>query len=147
MTVLAYVLFNLQTIGNMPRKFKLGRHHQNGERKKQAAKRHALLLSPTPLTVALPLSSFTESPCSSLYVHVCYTCMRLFVICIVVNMFDALVHHLSFCSEIIYRTRQVHPISPWCPPFLSRCIMQDPVEKYFGLQRQRGRVNENPNVS
>lgn len=32
------------------------------------------------------------------------------------------------------------------PPFLSRHITQDPLEKYFGLQRQRGRVNENPNV-
>ena len=32
------------------------------------------------------------------------------------------------------------------PPFLSRRITQDPLEKFFGLQRQRGRVNENPNV-
>ena len=66
MTVFAYALFNLQTVGNMPRKFKLGRHQKNGERKKQTAKRPAVLLSPTPLTVSLPLSSFTESPCSSL---------------------------------------------------------------------------------
>ena len=35
---------------------------------------------------------------------------------------------------------------PEAPPFLSRRITQDPLEKYFGLQRQRGRVNENPNV-
>ena len=45
---------------------KLGRHHKNGERKRQAAKGHAQLLSPTPLMVSLPLSSFTESTCSSL---------------------------------------------------------------------------------
>ena len=30
------------------------------------------------------------------------------------------------------------------PPVLSRRITQDPLEKYFGLQRQRGSVNENP---
>ena len=31
--------------------------------------------------------------------------------------------------------------------FLSERIQQDPLEKYFGKQRQRGRVNENPTVS
>ena len=30
--------------------------------------------------------------------------------------------------------------------FLSKRIQQDPLEKYFGKQRQRGRVNENPSV-
>ena len=30
--------------------------------------------------------------------------------------------------------------------FLSEKISQDPLEKFFGIQRQRGRVNENPNV-
>jgi len=35
---------------------------------------------------------------------------------------------------------------PGAPPFFSRRISQDPLEKYFGLQRQRGRVNENPSV-
>ena len=35
---------------------------------------------------------------------------------------------------------------PGAPPFLSRRLTQDPLEKVFGLQRQRGRVNENPNV-
>ena len=34
---------------------------------------------------------------------------------------------------------------PGAPPLLSRRLTQDPLEKYFGLQRQRGRVNENPN--
>ena len=28
--------------------------------------------------------------------------------------------------------------------FLSETISQDPLEKFFGVQRQRGRVNENP---
>ena len=31
--------------------------------------------------------------------------------------------------------------------FLSERLQQDPLEKYFGRQRQRGRVNENPTVA
>ena len=30
--------------------------------------------------------------------------------------------------------------------FLSNRLCQDPLEKFFGQQRQRGGVNENPNV-
>ena len=30
--------------------------------------------------------------------------------------------------------------------FLSEKISQDPLEKFFGMQRQRGATNENPNV-
>lgn len=30
--------------------------------------------------------------------------------------------------------------------FMSNKICQDPLENFFGQQRQRGRVNENPNV-
>lgn len=30
--------------------------------------------------------------------------------------------------------------------FLTAKLNQDPLEKFFGLQRQRGGVNENPNV-
>ena len=30
--------------------------------------------------------------------------------------------------------------------FLSEHISQDPLENFFGVQRQRGRVNENPDV-
>ena len=37
-------------------------------------------------------------------------------------------------------------IIPDAPPFLSRRISQDPLQKFFGLQRQRGRVNENPSM-
>ena len=36
---------------------------------------------------------------------------------------------------------------PRVTAFLSERISQDPLEKFFGLQRQRGRVNENPNVA
>ena len=35
---------------------------------------------------------------------------------------------------------------PTIKSFLSERISQDPLEKFFGIQRQRGRVNENPNV-
>ena len=33
---------------------------------------------------------------------------------------------------------------PGVDTFLSEKISQDPLEKFFGLQRQRGRSNENP---
>lgn len=36
---------------------------------------------------------------------------------------------------------------PQVTVFLSNRICQDPLEKFFGQQRQRGRTNENPNVS
>lgn len=35
---------------------------------------------------------------------------------------------------------------PGVKVFLSNRICQDPLENFFGLQRQRGRVNENPNA-
>ena len=31
--------------------------------------------------------------------------------------------------------------------FLSQRICQDPLERFFGIQRQRGGVNDNPNVA
>lgn len=34
----------------------------------------------------------------------------------------------------------------WVKVFLSEKISQDPIEKFFGRQHQRGRVNENPNA-
>ena len=35
---------------------------------------------------------------------------------------------------------------PGVTTFLSERLSQDPLEKFFGCQRQRGGVNENPNV-
>ena len=35
---------------------------------------------------------------------------------------------------------------PGVKSFLSEQVFQDPLEKYLGLQRQRGRASENPNV-
>ena len=50
----------------MPKKFKLGRHYKNGERKKCAAKAHAAAspVSET-LVISLPLGLFTETAVSS----------------------------------------------------------------------------------
>ena len=48
---------------------------------------------------------------------------------VIFNMFDAHVHHLSFCSEIIHRTRQVRPISPWCTTFLESPYNAGPIRK------------------
>ena len=36
---------------------------------------------------------------------------------------------------------------PGVKSFLSERISQDPIEKFFGCQRQRGRVHENPSVA
>ena len=36
---------------------------------------------------------------------------------------------------------------PGVRSFLSERISQDPLERFFGCQRQRGRVNENPSVA
>lgn len=36
---------------------------------------------------------------------------------------------------------------PGVTVFLSNRICQDPLENFFGRQRQRGRVNENPSVA
>ena len=36
---------------------------------------------------------------------------------------------------------------PGIKAFLSEKLSQDPLEKFFGCQRQRGRVNENPTAT
>ena len=54
-------------------------------------------------------------------------------------------HHFlvsSFCEFIHY----IFSI-PGVACFLSCKINQDPIEKCFGIQRQAGRVNENPTVA
>ena len=70
------------------------------------------------------------------------------------------------CIRYIYKnfTKQIffHPIHavqsfvdlvrylfsvPGVKSFLSERISQDPLKKFFGTQRQRGRVHENPSVS
>ena len=59
------------------------------------------------------------------------------------NNYFTFVHAVKAFVELV---RYLFTI-PAIPPFLSRRVTQDPLEKFFGLQRQRGRVNENPNVS
>ena len=36
---------------------------------------------------------------------------------------------------------------PGVDSFLSQCFCQDPLERFFGCQRQRGRVHDNPNAA
>ena len=55
-------------------------------------------------------------------------------------MFVAAVH--SFVDLVKYLFT-----IPDVKAFLSNKLCQDPLEKFFGQQRQRGRANENPNAS
>ena len=61
-------------------------------------------------------------------------------------------HMLHKCPSFCYTVKSFVELAqsvlslPGAPPLLSRRITQDPLEKFFGLQRQRGRVNENPNA-
>ena len=52
---------------------------------------------------------------------------------------------LSIVKSFIDLVRYLFTL-PGVKSFLSEQISQDSLEKYFGLQRQRGRVSENPNV-
>lgn len=45
--------------------------------------------------------------------------------------------------EIVQYIFQIPGVSVFC----SGCLNQDPIEKFFGQQRQRGRTNENPNAA
>ena len=59
-------------------------------------------------------------------------------------------HKLSFFIHAVHSfvdlVRYLFTI-PGVRSFLSERISQDPLEKFFGCQRQRGRVHENPNVA
>ena len=57
--------------------------------------------------------------------------------------------------HVIVKNNTVHSIIelvkyvftiPGVKVFMTNRLCQDPLEKFFGQQRQRGRVNENPNV-
>jgi hypothetical protein len=60
--------------------------------------------------------------------HQCYTLIKLLAV-------------RSFLDMTKYVFAQ-----PGIKAFLTERISQDPLEKFFGVQRQRGRVNENPCV-
>ena len=52
---------------------------------------------------------------------------------------------LSIVKSFIDLVRYIFTL-PGVKSFVSERVSQDPLEKYFGLQRQRGRASENPNV-
>ena len=49
---------------------------------------------------------------------------------------------LSSFLELISKIFKIKGVTS----FLSEKLSQDPLEKFFAVQRQRGRTNENPNV-
>ena len=87
------------------------------------------------------------------HVYVRYTCMHLhshfgcayYVILLSICLMHMCTIFHSAVKSFIELGKYVLSL-PGVPPFWSRRITQDPLEKYFGLQRQRGRVNENPNM-
>ena len=63
-----------------------------------------------------------------------------------VYLYQVCVHIVIFQSF-----PQLNHLLSWFIPgmkcFLSEWISQDPLENFFGVQRQRGRTGENPNVA
>lgn len=57
-------------------------------------------------------------------------------------------HFLNFfvAHSFIDLTQYIFTSVPGVKFFLSEKLSQDPLEKFFGMQRQRGGTNENPNV-
>ncbi len=60
-----------------------------------------------------------------------------------------MLYHLPSPSPVKSFTQLVHYLFkvPGVKSFLSEWVSQDPLEKFFGRQRQRGGVNENPTVA
>ena len=73
-------------------------------------------------------------------VHV-YVCNHLYLIHIIYMLCFILFSVHSFVELVQYLFSL-----PDVSLFLSNRLCQDPLEKFFGEQRQRGRVNKNPNV-
>ena len=71
-----------------------------------------------------------------IYIHVDRCCM-----CVSLLILVSLYYAVKSFIKLARYTLSL----PGAPPLLSRRITQDPLEKFFGLQKQRGRVNENPN--
>ena len=69
--------------------------------------------------------------------HVCVCVLRIIIIFIFIPL-----HAVKSFLELVPYLLSL----PNAPPFVSRRISQDPLEKFFGLQRQRGKVNEHPSV-
>ena len=61
------------------------------------------------------------------------------------------VHDNPNVQEFTGNTQALRVINSFCRPtrgnsFLSQRLCQDPLENFFGCQRQRGGVHDNPNV-
>ena len=57
--------------------------------------------------------------------------------------------HFTIMSLLVHSLLELVPYMftiPGVNSFLSERISQDPLEKYFGRERQRGGVNDNPNA-
>ena len=52
------------------------------------------------------------------------------------------IYVVSSFLELVPQLFQIEGVTS----FLSEKLSQDPLEKFFGIQRQHGRTNENPNV-
>ena len=69
---------------------------------------------------------------------------------VTLHIHDYLVHHVYYYFSIVKSftelTRFVFTI-PGIKVFLSEKISQDPLEQFFGCQRQRGSTSENPTVA
>ena len=53
---------------------------------------------------------------------------------------------LSYCSEITSGVNPIPILYTWSKVFLSERLCQDPLERFFGCQRQRGGNHKNPTV-
>ena len=53
---------------------------------------------------------------------------------------------LSYYSEITSGVDPIHIFHPWSEGLLSERLCQDPLELFFGCQRQCGGTHENPTV-
>lgn len=90
------------------------------------------------------------------YTKHCYgehlTCNILYQMQLCTDELNSIVHinELSFPSLLAVKSfvelvRFLFTV-PGVKFFLSRRICQDPIEKFFGCQRQRGRTHDNPNA-
>ena len=59
---------------------------------------------------------------------------------------DGSVQEMCWSKHQHTRIDHSSPTEVWVKVFPSEKVSQDPIEKFFGCQRQRGRVNENPNA-
>lgn len=69
------------------------------------------------------------------------TSMEIFIT-LITSLFCSILFLVSSFLELIPKIFEIEGVGS----FLSEKLSQDPLEKFFGVQRQRGRTNENPNA-